>query len=196
MGEGRGPRGTAERYVVVDGWGGVADEVTAQLRRLGVRVRAGGHAADAAELAVAGGGASPGVLVLVDDGRPGWLRAPSMLAPWHVHGVPHLPVRRHSRSLSVGPLVVPGRSACLGCVSARTGERPEHGPAPGDLEPVDDGVLVMATSVATVTTLSALRGDPSLAGLSTEITAHGGGVRHRVWTSRPGCGCASVRMVG
>ena len=185
--------------VVVDGWTRTADEVAAQLRRVGLRVRAGGHAADAAELGAAGGDPLPQVVVLVGGPDPRWSREPSRTASWHVHGVPHLPVLAGAERVVVGPLVVPGRSACLGCVGDRLGWS-DRAPAvdggsglPG--EP-DDAARVLAASVATVTVLSVLRGDVSLAGMSTEVGACAGTVLHRVWTSRPRCGCLSVRMVG
>ena len=40
-------------HVVVDGWGPLAEELVAQLRRCGVSVLGGRHAADGAELALA-----------------------------------------------------------------------------------------------------------------------------------------------
>ena len=181
-------------YVVVDGWGPVAEEVAAQLRRLGVRVRAGGHAADAAELDVVGGGSRPGAVLLVTGHEPAWVRCPSMHAPWHAHGVAHLPVRARPGGVDVGPLVLPGRSPCLGCVAARLDDPPTERvvpPAGGD-----DGVLVLAASVATVVTLSALRGDTHLAAISTEVAGAGPTVRHRVWSARPRCGCGLVRVAG
>jgi hypothetical protein len=58
------------------------------------------------------------------------------------------------------------------------------------------GAVVLGAAVAAVTTLAVLAGDTSLAGISTEIGAGGLAVVHRAWASRPGCGCASARMVG
>ncbi|WP_299440985.1 hypothetical protein [uncultured Phycicoccus sp.] len=183
-----------EHDVVVDGWGRVADETVAQLRRMRVTVRCGAHAADAAELEMAGGGAAPALVVLVadhaTDAPAPWVRAPSMAAPWHAHRVPQLPLVAGCGHLTVGPLVVPRRSACLACVT-----RPDAGEA-GGTEPVTPGAVVLAAAVVTVTTLAVLRGDTSPAGISTEIGAGGLDVAHRVWGSRPGCGCASARMVG
>lgn len=183
-----------QHEVVVDGWGRVADETVAQLRRMRVPVRCGAHAADAAELEVAGGGAAPALVVLVadraTDAPAPWVRAPSMAAPWHAHRVPQLPLVTGSGRITVGPLVVPFRSACLACVT-----RHDVGPA-AEAEPVTPGAVVLGAAVATVTTLAVLGGDASLAGISTEIGAGGLDVAHRVWASRPGCGCASVRMVG
>ncbi len=181
--------GTEHRHVVVDGWGPVAEETTAQLRRCRVSVRAGAHAADAAELDVTAGGDPPAALVLVAEAdEPTWRTAPSLGAPWHVRGVPLLPVSGGGGTVAVGPLVVPGRTPCLGCVA---GTVPPPGP-----RAAGPGTVVLAAAVAVVTTLTVLAGDLSLGGLSTEIGADGTSVLHRVWTSRPGCRCASVRMAG
>jgi hypothetical protein len=56
--------------------------------------------------------------------------------------------------------------------------------------------LVLATAVAVVTVLAALRGDDSLGGISTEVALDEVRVTHRVWSPRPGCRCAQVRMAG
>ncbi|WP_239100607.1 hypothetical protein [Phycicoccus sp. CSK15P-2] len=178
-------------HVVVDGWGRLADETTSQLRRSGVRVRAGGLAADAAELEAETGGPAPGAVVLVTEGdRPSWVRSPSVAAPWSGRAVPQLPVVGLSGRVVVGPLVVPGTSPCLGCVSGAVPARDDGAAWPSP------GAVVLAAAVSTVTVLSVLGGDPSLAGISTEISGRGWTVAHRFWTSRPGCGCRSVRMVG
>ena len=57
--------------VVVDGWGPLADEVLAQLRRCGVAVRGGRHAADGAELAMAAWQADPAVATQTDRAQGG-----------------------------------------------------------------------------------------------------------------------------
>jgi hypothetical protein len=183
-------------YVVVDGWGRLAEELTAQLRRCGVPVRSGGHAADSAEAglavgtdAVAGGGPGampPRAVVVVADGRaPGWAGA-----PWQARGIPHLPLVVGDRGVVVGPLVLPGRTACLRCVRPTWGEsRATDADTPG-------GGLVLAAAVATVTVLAVLRGDQSLGGISTEIGLEEVTVTHRLWNPRHGCGCARVRMAG
>lgn len=174
---------------VVDGWGPLADEVCAQLRRCRVPLRSGAHAADAAELAAVDHDEVPALVLLVSEGRePLWLSSPSLGAPWHAAGVPVLPVTGGDRRAVVGPLVVPGRTACLACVGASA---PRQGP--GALDPA---AVVLASAVAVVTTLAVRAGDLSLGSVSTEVGPRGTTVLHRVWTSRPGCGCASVRMAG
>ena len=183
-------------HVVVDGWGHVADELTAQLRRCAVAVRSGAHAADVAEAFLpdrspsASGAwpdaAAPRAVVVVAHGRPpGWAGA-----PWQARGIPHLPVVAGGDRVVVGPLVVPGSTACLRCARPAwdVGDRPGC-EAPG-------GGLVLAAAVATVTVLAVLRGDHSLGGISTEIAVEKVSVTHRLWNPRPDCGCAQVRMAG
>lgn len=175
-------------HVVVDGWGHLADELTAQLRRCAVDVRGGGHAADSAEIALTGGGggsdAVPRAVVVVAEGRaPGWAGA-----PWQARGIPHLPVVLGGHRAVVGPLVLPGRTACLRCA------RPAWDTSRVSTSATPGGGLVLAAAVATVTVLAVLRGDHSLGGISTEISLEGVSVTHRLWNLRPDCGCARVRM--
>lgn len=173
--------------VVVDGWGPLADEVVAQLRRCEVPVLGGAHAADGAELALTAGGWAPEVVVVVAEGRaPRWAGA-----PWQARGIPHLPVVIGQDRVVVGPLVLPGRTACLGC--AQDAWPASGGPGPDDAAV---GSVVLAGAVATVTVLATLRGDSSLGGISTEIGLRDVTLTHRLWNVRPDCGCARVRMAG
>lgn len=187
-----GPRpvASARGHVVVDGRGPVALESVLQLRRSGVDVRGGWHAGDAAELAVAAGAPPPTLVVLAAEAP---LR-PWSATPWQARGVAHLPVEHLAAVLAVGPLVLPGRSACLGCV---LGSRPATPPA----DPTGPGLpgapaVVLAAAVVTVTALAVLRGDESLAGISTEIGPGATTVTHRLWPALPDCRCSSARMTG
>jgi hypothetical protein len=172
--------------VVVDGPGALAVEVAHQVRRAGLVVRAGPLAADA-EL-VAGDAGCPALVVLVRD------RAVPLWAGvvWHARGVPHLPVEA-TASTTVGPLVLPGRSACLACLARR---RPPPGARPERVPPEDPAARVLAAAVVTVTALAVLRGDDRLAGISTEIGPRAETVTHRVWHAGPECRCSSGRMAG
>jgi hypothetical protein len=196
---GQGPVGAARPvapargHVVVDGRAPVALESVLQLRRSGVDVRGGWHAGDAAELAVAGGTPPPALVVLAAEAP---LR-PWSAAPWQARGVAHLPVEHLAAALAVGPLVLPGRSACLRCV---LGSRPATPPAdptgPGLPGPPGAPAVVLAAAVVTVTALAVLRGDESLAGISTEIGPGATTVTHRLWPALPDCRCSSERMAG
>ncbi len=185
----RDPLGRAgsPRPVVVDGWGPLAEELVAQLRRCDVQVRGGRHAADGAELALSTSESLPGVVVVVAEGRAPWWAG----APWQARGVPHLPVVLGETGVVVGPLVLPGRTACLRCA----------GPAwpvsrVCEAGAVSPGTAVLAAAVATVTVLATLRGDTSLGGISTEIGLDEVVVTHRLWKLRPGCCCSSATMAG
>jgi hypothetical protein len=173
--------------VVVDGWGPLADEVLAQLRRCGVVVRGGRHAADGAELAMAVWQARPAAVVVVTEGRTPWWAG----APWQARGIPHLPVVLGEAGVVVGPLVLPGRTACLRC--AGPAWRASRVCGTGSVPP---GTAVLAAAVTTVTVLATLRGDPSLGGISTEIGLDEVAVTHRLWKVRPDCGCTSATMAG
>ena len=124
-------------------------------------------------------------MVLVAEGRrPGWVGA-----PWQARGVPHLPIVLQVDRVVVGPLVLPGRTACLECAAP---DRSEVS-GPGEVPPES---VVLAAAVATVTVLAVLRGDPGLGGISTEIGLSGLSVTHRLWNPVPGCRCARERMAG
>jgi hypothetical protein len=173
--------------VVVDGWGPLADELLAQLRRCGVPVRGGRHAADGAELALSAGQAVPRVVVVVAEGRTPWWAG----APWQARGIPHLPIVLGERGVVVGPLVLPGRTACLRCTGPAW--RSSRVCGRGSVPP---GTAVLAAAVTTVTVLATLRGDTSLGGISTEIGLDEVAVTHRLWKVRPDCGCTSATMAG
>jgi hypothetical protein len=91
----------------------------------------------------------------------------------------------------IGPLVLPGRTACLRCAG---GAWP--GSAVRGADDVPGGTVVLACAVATVTILATLRGDASLGGISTEIGLDDVTLTHRLWNVRPDCWCARVRMAG
>ena len=183
-----GSQGVAvDGLVVVDGWGPLADEVVAQLRRCAVDVRGGGHAADGAELALADRAALPAAIVIVTEGRsPSWAGA-----PWQARGIAHLPVVLADSGVVVGPLVLPGRTACLRCAGPAWPASRVTG-----VGSVPAGTAVLAAAVTTVTVLATLRGDTSLGGISTEIGLDEVAVTHRLWKVRPDCACASVTMAG
>lgn len=173
--------------VVVDGWGPLADELVTQLRRCEVPVLGGAQAADGAELALTVGRSAPAVVVVVTEGRaPRWAGT-----PWQARGIPHLPVVLGSDRVVIGPLVLPGRTACLRCTEGAWPASPVRrtDDAPG-------GTVVLACAVATVTILATLRGDASLGGISTEIGLDDVTLTHRLWNVRADCGCARVRMAG
>ncbi len=182
-----GPAQENGPLVVVDGWGPMAEEIVAQLRRCSVQVHGGLHAADGAELAMRSWGVAPRVVVVVAEGRePDWAGA-----PWHARGIPHVVVVVGADAVMVGPLVLPGRSACLGCVAGAW--TPSLSSASRRLP---REAVVLASAVATVIVLTTLRGDGHLAGISTEVSLDKIAVTHRLWSARHDCRCASGTMTG
>lgn len=119
--------------------------------------------------------------------------------------LPHLPVVVGASTLTVGPLVVPGRTACLRCVDLHrsdassewpglvltleqdaTVDDPAHTPPPQSL--VD---LAVGWACASMETLLA-GGTPWTAGQSIEVSLPDGAPLVRRWEPHPDCGCADL----
>lgn len=116
-------------------------------------------------------------------------------------GVPHLAAAAAEAIGTVGPLVIPGRSACLHCLDLARAERDPAWPlvlaqiAGRELStPACDCVL--ATSVAAQASAQVLafvdrgRADAVTNG-TLELRLPGWQWRRRTWTPQAGCGCAS-----
>jgi hypothetical protein len=118
-------------------------------------------------------------------------------------GVPHLLATVRETTGVVGPLVLPGRSACLGCLDLARADRDPAWPrvaAQVVTDPAGPGAstvracdTVLATAVAVHAVLHGLAfldGDlPVSVDGTLEITLPEGRVRRRSWTRHPGCGC-------
>lgn len=180
----------AQPAIVVDGRGGLPDEICRQLRLAGARVHAGAYAADAAEALLAHASRDrPAAVVLVDTRTV----AVEATTPWQRAGVLHLPVTCDGRVAVVGPLVVPGWGACWRCHALTAhdldaiGARGSGHPTPErvTLPPGSLGVLTAAVTATVV--LAAVAGAPRLAGVSTELEVQGPSVVHRHWGRHPLC---------
>jgi hypothetical protein len=145
-------------------------------------------------------GRLPHLVLLAPDGplelgeRDGLLRA----------GVPHLLAAVRETTGIVGPLVLPGRSACLTCLDLTRTDRDPAWPriaaqAAGDSHvdgetPVRPCDTVLATAVAVHAALQALAfldGElPVSVNGTLEVTLPEGQLRRRSWTRHPACGCA------
>jgi hypothetical protein len=109
---------------------------------------------------------------------------------------PHLVVRSTASTATVGPLVVPGRTACVRC--ADLGRRDADPAWPRllsqlvRLRPACSPVLTAwAGSVAAAQALAFLAGRwPEAAGATLELSARDHLMRWRAWPRHPGCGCA------
>jgi hypothetical protein len=115
-------------------------------------------------------------------------------------GVPHLSAGVRERTGVVGPLVVPGRSACLRCLDLHRTDRDPAWPhvaaqlagaAGSAVQPCD---TVLATAVASQAALQVLllvdgeASPPSLDG-TLEISLDDGRTRRRSWRPHHACGC-------
>jgi len=181
----------AQPAIVVDGRGGLPDEICRQLRLAGaVRVHGGAYAADAAESLLAHGPRElPAAVILVGSRTV----AVEATTPWHRAGVLHLPVTCDGRVAVVGPLVVPGSGACWRCHALTSHDldaigAPCTGHAALDQVTLPSGSLGVLTAAVTATVvLAAVAGASRLAGVSTEIEVEGPSVVHRHWSRHPLC---------
>ncbi len=108
---------------------------------------------------------------------------------------PHLVVRSTGEAVVVGPLVIPGRTACLGCTDLA---RRDADPAwPSLLDqltrlrlPATDVLNSWAACVAATQTLAFLRGGtPETCGATIELGESDLITRWRSWHAHPECGC-------
>lgn len=120
-------------------------------------------------------------------------------------GVAHLVARVREVRGVVGPLVIPGTTACLRCQELhRLGRDPGWRAVVDAVEtdpmPVRAVDVVLASTVAGVAALHVLaflddRPPPSLDG-TIELTLPFGHARRRSWTAHPGCGCQWSHLAG
>lgn len=138
-------------------------------------------------------GAPPDFLVLATTGRPPVVEALTA----DVRRVPHLALTLRGDVPVVGPLVVPGRTACLHCVYLHRCDRDPAWPAlaaqlataPGERH-CAAALAAVAAGVAALQVLTQLDGgEPDALSASLEIGTSGGLVRRRTWTPHPRCGC-------
>jgi bacteriocin biosynthesis cyclodehydratase domain-containing protein len=120
-------------------------------------------------------------------------------------GVPHLPISVMERTAVIGPLVIPGRSACLTCGDIERTEFDEHWPAlltqlansgRRQRQPADVVLTTMAAALAAMQVLELLDGGhPSSVGGSLEVRSPGLEVRRRTWQPHPECDCGAAAPV-
>ena len=135
----------------------------------------------------------PALVVLTDGG------ADDTAAALGADGTPHLVARVDEHVGTVGPLVLPGRSACLHCLDLVRAELDPGWPAlaaqldqPSRTAIACDGVLAVAVaSQAALQVLQLLEGDsPASVGGTLELELPGWRWRRRSWPQHPGCPCA------
>ena len=143
--------------------------------------------------------AAPDLCVLADAVVPD----PTRVAALHRDRVAHLPVRLRDGTGVVGPLVLPGRSACLGCVELHRRGRDPDWPAVTAQLVGRHGRGDAATAVATAAlgTAQVLRAvdiagggaaaAPPVLGASLELDLGTGELLHRPWLPHPDCMCGA-----
>ncbi|WP_191908035.1 TOMM precursor leader peptide-binding protein [Nocardioides cynanchi] len=113
--------------------------------------------------------------------------------------VPHLWLAAFPERVRVGPLVEPGRSACLRCLDAHLGERDPRratvlhqlGERPPGSETAYDAALALAGAGLALRALAGhLAGRPSGLRSTTLTVGSDLAVSSRVWLRHPHCGCA------
>ena len=111
---------------------------------------------------------------------------------------PHLVVRSWGNGVSVGPLVLAGRTSCLRCADlARSDADPQWPVVLTQLSRLriesPPALLAWAASVAAAQALAFLNGElPESAGATLELSWPAFVTRLRRWPAHPGCGCGWV----
>ena len=133
----------------------------------------------------------PTLTVLLSAGPAPRPRADELLR----HGRPHLVVAGSPTGWTVGPLVVPGLTACLRCVDATLAERdPRRGVVLAQQPPVSPALLdpverIAALALAAQEAVAFVDGDAPAVWSAT--LSLGAGVPELVsWRRHPHCGCA------
>lgn len=174
--------------LAVPGRGNVVDRVRDELRVTGVgRVVTG-------ETEPVDPGISLAVLCAVDAVAPDQGRA------WQAAGVPQLPVVLRDGEVVIGPLVRPGRSACLWCLDLHRRDRDRAWPwilsqvtsPTAELSRRVDTAPAQAGTVAALVamlTLECLQPDEGVVGLSWHVSLPLPQVCTRRWERHPACEC-------
>ena len=115
---------------------------------------------------------------------------PRRAAAWMREDIPHVAIVLGAGEAEVGPLVLPGQSACLGCVSAHERDRDPAWPLVaaqliGRGDPAGPATLAAEATLHTGRMLLAGR-----SGLSLRLTL-AADAEHRLWEQHPECSCES-----
>jgi bacteriocin biosynthesis cyclodehydratase domain-containing protein len=142
------------------------------------------------------GDRQPELVVLADAVVP----APELVRQLMQEGVPHLQVRVRDGLGIVGPLVLPGRSSCLGCADLHRKALDARWPMvagqlAGRSQQADLGSVQVTASMAVGQILRALcppTSRPPAWNTTIEIDAYEGTVDHRPWPPNPACSCGAL----
>lgn len=141
---------------------------------------------------------APDLVVLADDLAPD----PVRVAELHTAGTAHLAARLRDGVGVVGPLVLPGRSACLGCLELHRCARDPEWPRVSALlvgrrGSADPACTAATAALATAQALAALDGlagagsPPPTLDAALELDPVAGTLVRRSWAPWPGCRCRS-----
>lgn len=143
-------------------------------------------------------GTRPDVMVLVEHGAADAIRARVLMSA----AVVHLSVVVREADVVVGPLVLPGSSACLRCLDLHRTDADEHWPAVAAQlvsaahahDPGEETVLAaIAGALAAGQVLAQLDGTaPRTRGAALEIALPDAVPRVRDWPVHPTCGCTAL----
>ncbi len=142
------------------------------------------------------------------DGAPSFLIQVGQDAPAELfaHGLarrklPHLLIEERDDAILVGPLVIPGRSACIRCQDLHRRDRDPAWPAiaaqlataPGQIGTAATSTALIAVGIAAGEVLGFIDGlDPDTAGASIEIRPVAR-IRRRSWEAHPSCACIETK---
>lgn len=194
---------TAEVGVLLAGRGAVRDDIGRLLHAEGLSV----VVPDPDDPLAWNAGRAVGVLV------GGLALDPGVSSAWTRHDLPHLLVRTGDRSVRVGPLVVPGVTACARCLHLEAGDadrawpaiagqlsiRPPHDPRPLVVREAALRAVRRLLSWASTPAVGERSGEASAAhveglaadlGLVTRIDLRTGAVTTTSSRPHPDCGCA------
>jgi bacteriocin biosynthesis cyclodehydratase domain-containing protein len=143
----------------------------------------------------------PDLVVLADE----YPRA-ARLAALHSEVVAHLPARLRDGIGVIGPLVLPGRTACLSCVELhRSACDPEWSLVAAQLAGqggrADPSCVAATAGLATAQALAAVDGmgggpAPTALNATLELDVVAGALVRRVWEARPECPCRAAPPEG
>ncbi|WP_432523624.1 hypothetical protein [Kineococcus sp. SYSU DK006] len=137
------------------------------------------------------------LVVLITHHAAHAVRADGLLAD----GVPHLSVVLRDTDAVVGPLVVPGRSACLRCLDLHVTDADPGWPAVVDAFVHGPGWVEESATARAVAGLAGLQvlahldgAGAGAVGATLELLLPEGTVRQRWWSAHPQCGCVDLPL--
>ncbi len=132
-------------------------------------------------------------LVVLADETP----EPALVDRLRAGGVAHLAVRLRDGIGVVGPLVYPGRTACLGCLDRIRGDLDPRWPAvaaqlAGRAGVADPAAATATVGLAVAQAVAAIEnGHTATLDATLEIDVDAGSLRRRSWSAHPDCPCGA-----